>query len=96
MAYEFAAGLKGFTISDDTRLMWRDVARGWQHYRFGGPVNADAVALKARSRVEVVESRAGSVAVFPASHKFFFAREVESNLGYNYYRKDSDTRLSFC
>ena len=94
VAYEFAAGLKGFTISDDTRLMWRDVARGWQHYLFGGAVNTDAVALKARSRVEVVESRAGSVAVFPASHKFFFAHEVESNLGYNYYRKDSDTSFA--
>jgi hypothetical protein len=94
VAYEFAAGLRGFTISDDTRLMWRDVARGWQHYLFGGAVNTDAVALKARSRVEVVESRAGSVAVFPASHKFFFAREVESNLGYNYYRKDSDTSFA--
>jgi hypothetical protein len=94
VAYEFAAGLKGFAIADDTRLMWRDVARGWQHYLFGGGVNTDAVALKARSRVAIVESRAGSVAVFPASHKFFFAREVESNLGYNYYRKDSDTTFA--
>ena len=94
VAYEFAAGLKGFAIADDTRLMWRDVARGWQHYLFGGGVNTDAVALKARNRVAIAESRAGSVAVFPASHKFFFAREVESNLGYNYYRKDSDTTFA--
>ena len=94
VAYEFAAGLKGFTIGPDTRLMWRDVARGWQHYLFGGAVNTDPVALKARSRVEIVETGAGSVAVFPASHKFFFAREVESNLGYNYYRKDSETTFA--
>ena len=94
VAYEFAAGLKGFGIGDSTRLAWRDVARGWQHYLFGGAVNTDAVALKARNRVEIVESGAGSVAVFPASHKFFFAREVESNLGYNYYRKDSDAAFA--
>ena len=94
VAYEFAAGLKGFAIGDSTRLAWRDVARGWQHYLFGGAVNTDAVALKARNRVEIVESGAGSVAVFPASHKFFFAREVESNLGYNYYRKDSDAAFA--
>jgi len=94
VAYEFAAGLKGFAIGADTRLMWRDVARGWQHCLFGGEVNADAVALKARNRVAIVESGAGSVAVFPASHKFFFAREVESNLGYNYYRKDSDAAFA--
>jgi len=94
VAYKFAAGLKGFAIGTDTRLMWRDVARGWQHYLFGGGVNTDAVALKARNRVAIIESGAGSVAVFPASHKFFFAREVEANLGYNYYRKDSGTTFA--
>ena len=81
VAYKFAAGLKGFAIGGDTRLVWRDIARGWQHYLFGGAINTDPVALKARNRVEVIESGAGSVAVFPASHKFFFSREVESNLG---------------
>jgi len=94
VAYEFAAGLKGFRIGGDTRLAWRDVARGWQHYLFGGEVNTDAVALKARNRVAIVEGGAGSVAVLPASHKFFFAREVESNLGYNYYRKDSEAAFA--
>jgi hypothetical protein len=94
VAYKFVAGLKGFRIAGDTRLVWRDVARGWQHYLFGGSVNSDAVALKARSRIEIVQSGAGSVAVFPASHKFFFSREVESNLGYNYYRKDSETAFA--
>jgi hypothetical protein len=94
VAYKFLAGLKGFAIGNDTRLVWRDTARGWQHYLFGGHVNTDPVALKARSRVAIVESGAGSVAVFPASHKFFFSREVESNLGYNYYRKDSETNFA--
>jgi len=94
VAYEFAAGLKGFAIADDTRLVWQDVARGWQHYLFGGTPNTDPVALKARSRVAIVETHAGSVAVLPASHKFFFAREVESNLGYNYYRKDNERNFA--
>jgi hypothetical protein len=94
VAYKFSAGLKGFAINDDTRLAWLDIARGWQHSLFGGPVNSDPVALKARNRLAIVESGAGSVAVFPASHKFFFSREVESNLGYNYYRKDSDTTFA--
>jgi hypothetical protein len=94
VAYEYAAGLKGFAIGDSSRLEWRDVARGWQHYLFGGAVNQDPVAVKARNRIEIVQSSAGSVAVFPASHKFFFAREVESNLGYNYYRKDSESSFA--
>jgi hypothetical protein len=94
VAYKFGAGLKGFATGNDTRLVWRDVARGWQHTLFGGHVNTDPVALKARSRVAVVETGAGSVAVFPASHKFFFSREVEPNLGYNYYRKDSESSFA--
>ncbi len=94
VAYKFAAGLKGFAIGDDTRIVWRDVARGWQHYLLGGGVNSDPVALKARNRLAIVENSAGSLAVLPASHKFFFSREVESNLGYNYYRKDSETTFA--
>jgi hypothetical protein len=94
VAYKFLAGLKGFAIGPDTRLVWRDTARGWQHYLFGGDANTDPVALKARNRLAIVETGAGSVAVFPASHKFFFSREVESNLGYDYYRKDSDTAFA--
>lgn len=94
VAYKFTAGLKGFAIRPDTRLVWRDTARGWQHYLFGGAVNQDPVALKARNRLAIVETNAGSVAVFPASHKFFFSREIEVNLGYDYYRKDSETSFA--
>jgi hypothetical protein len=40
--------------------------------------------------LEIIDTGSGSLAVFPAPHKFFFAREDEVNLGYVYYRKDSD------
>jgi hypothetical protein len=92
VAYKYNAGLKGFRTS--SRVRWRDVARAWQLYEFGGANNVDPVALRARSRLEIVESDAGSVAVFPPPHKFFFAREIELNLGYVWYRKDSDTFFS--
>ena len=39
VAYKYVGGLKGFAISDDTRVVWRDTARGWQQYAFGGAVN---------------------------------------------------------
>lgn len=94
VAYKYVGGLKGFTVADDTKLVWRDTARGWQHYAFGGAVNQDPVGLRARNRLAVLESGAGSLAVFPPSHKFFFSREIETNLGYVYYRKDSDTSFS--
>jgi len=87
VAYKYLAGLKGFAIDDDTRIIWRDPARAWQQYAFGGDPNKDPVALKARNRVAIVETGGGSLAFFPPSHKFFFAREIETNLGFVYYRK---------
>lgn len=89
VAYKYVGGIKGLAIANDTRLVWRDVARGWQQYGFGGSVNADPVAVKARNRLGIVESGGGSLAFLPPSHKFFFAREIETNLGFVYYRKDS-------
>ena len=91
-AYKYLAGLKGFAIGEDTRIIWRDPARAWQQYAFGGDPNQDSVALKARNRVAIVETGGGSLAFFPPSHKFFFAREIETNLGFVYYRKlDNNT-----
>ncbi len=87
VAYKYLAGLKGFAIKDDSRIVWRDTARAWQEYDFGGSVNAESVALKARNRLAIIAAGNASLAVFPPSHKFFFAREIETNLGYVYYRK---------
>ncbi|MGH9658016.1 MAG: hypothetical protein ACRD96_05690, partial [Bryobacteraceae bacterium] len=88
VAYHYRAGLKGFRTDTAKRVVWRDVARGWQKYEFGGSPNTDPVALRARNRLALVETAGGSVAVFPPPHKFFFGREIELNLGYVYYRKD--------
>ena len=94
VAYKYVGGLKGFAISDSTRLIWRDTARGWQHYGFGGAPNQDLVGLRTRNRVAILEANGGSLAVMPPSHKFFFSREIETNLGYDYYRKDSETSFA--
>lgn len=90
VAYKYIAGLKGFAIHNGTRVDWQDTARNWQAYEFGGTVNQDPVALKARNRLVFLDNAGGSVAAFPPSHKFFFAREIETNLGFVYYRKDSN------
>lgn len=94
VAYKYAAGLAGFQTSAAQRVLWRDTARAWQKYEFGGAVNKDPVALRARNRLAIVETGAGSLAVFPPSHKFFFAREIELNLGYVWYRKDTETSFA--
>ena len=94
VAYKYSAGLKGFAVGKDTRVAWRDVARAWQQYEMGGPVNKDNVALRARNRLGILETGAGSLGFLPPSHKFFFAREIETNLGYVYYRKDGENSLA--
>jgi hypothetical protein len=94
VAYKYVGGLKGFGISADTRVVWRDTARGWQQYAFGGSVNQELVGLRARNRVAILEANGGSLAFLPPSHKFFFSREIETNLGYVYYRKDTDSSFA--
>ncbi|MBM3815285.1 MAG: hypothetical protein FJW20_27045, partial [Acidimicrobiia bacterium] len=94
VAYQYRAGMKGFPITDTTKLHWRDVARGRQWNQLGGGINQDPVALRARNRLLVLEAGGGSLAAFPAPHKFFWAREIELNLGYVWYRKDDEKTFS--
>lgn len=94
VAYKYVAGMKGFSVLDSTRVVWRDSARGWQQYAFGGAINQQPVGLIARNRLAILEVNGGSLAFLPPSHKFFFSREIETNLGYVYYRKDSETSFS--
>jgi hypothetical protein len=88
VAYKYAGGLKGFRTGANTRLLWRDPARAWQGYDFGGAPNQKPVGVRARNRLGIVETGGGSLAFFPPPHKFFFARENEVDPGYIYYRKD--------
>lgn len=95
VAYIYKAGLKGFHIANDTKVVWRDTARAWQQEDFGGAPNTDPVNVRARNRLEILDAPGGgSLAVFPPPHKFFFARENEINLGYVYYRKDTGSSFS--
>jgi hypothetical protein len=95
VAYKYDAGLKGFSTDMLPRVVWRDQGGEPQQYQFGGPRNDTMVPLKARARVLVAEGRNGSLATFPAPHKFFWAREIHKNLGYVWYRKDSDKQFGF-
>jgi hypothetical protein len=93
VAYKYDAGLKGFSTGLMPRVIWRDQGDERQQYLFGGPTNVTLVPLKARFRMLVAEGRGGSVATFPPPHKFFWAREIHKNLGYVWYRKDSDKQF---
>ena len=94
VAFKYVGGLKGFAISKCSVVEWRDTARAWQHYSFGADVNQDPMGLRARNRLGILQACGGSLGFLPPSHKFFFAREIETNLGYVYYRKDSETSFA--
>src|SRR6266542_2392172 len=96
VAYKYDAGLKGLTIQPKSQAVWRsNTSNLLVDYQFGGPKNEALVPLKAANRLMAVEAAGGSIAVFPPPHNFFWARETEFNLGYNWYRKDSDTSFAF-
>ena len=90
VAYKYEAGLKGFSTSMTPRVVWRDTGGDPQHYAFGGLVNEKVVGVKARHRILIAEGKTGSLATFTPPHTFFFTREVDTNLGYVWYRKDGD------
>ena len=94
VAYKYDTGLTGLAIRPATRVVWRDIGNNWQDYRFGGAPNEGPVPLETRNRVVVAEVAGGSIAAFPPPHNFFWAREIATNLGYSWYRKDSPTRRS--
>ena len=94
VAFIYKAGLKGFSVTPRTKLEWRDTSQIWQQQEFGGEINQQPVNVAARNRLEILDAGAGSLGIFPPPHKFFFARENEVNLGYVYYRKDSNANFS--
>jgi hypothetical protein len=95
VAYKYDAGVKGMTIHPGSRLVWRDLASRSQEYQFDDPPNKGPVTVTSSNRVLAVAAPGGAIAAFPPPHSFFWAREVSVNLGYNWYRKDSDSSFSF-
>ncbi|HJN42793.1 MAG TPA: hypothetical protein QF572_01280 [Vicinamibacterales bacterium] len=94
VAYKYDVGLTGLDIGPDSSVYWRDVATQLQSYSLKGPANTDAVTLRAANRLVVAETNGAAIAAFPPPHTFFWAREVEINVGYNWYRKDDDASFS--
>jgi hypothetical protein len=66
--------------------LWHDVRNEPQRTEVAREEPGKQVILRARKRVALAEGENGSIAVFPPPHQFFFARELEVNLGYVWYR----------
>ena len=94
VAYKYDVGLTGLDLGRDSRVHWRDLATQPQSFSLRGPANDDPVTLQAANRLVVAETNGAAIAAFPPPHTFFWAREVEINVGYTWYRKDGDRAFS--
>jgi len=94
VAYKYEAGLSGFSTDVLSRVAWHDTGGHPQQYLFGGVKNETVAQVKAANRVLIAEGKAGSLATFTPPHTFFFTREVDTNLGYVWYRNDGDKRFA--
>jgi hypothetical protein len=94
IAYKYDAGLKGLPIKTESKLVWRDTANMWQSNEFSAPPYDHPSPVFSANRVMAAESAAGSIAVFPPPHNFFWTREISVNLGYNWFRRDNDGSYS--
>ncbi len=94
VAYKYDLGLTGLD-TEGSNVVWRDIANQEHAYALRGPANTDRVALRAANRLVVAETNGGAIAAFPPPHTFFWAREVEINVGNNWYRKDDESSFSF-
>ena len=95
IAYKYEGGLTGLSTELTPRVSWHDTGGHLQHHDFGGVTNETIVPLKAANRVLVAEGNGGSLATFTPPHSFFFTREVDTNLGYVWYRKDAPGQFGF-
>ena len=93
VAYIYQGGLKGFSSDLLPRMLWHDVSSHSQAAEVSSVQAGKPIILRARNRLAVAEGKNGSVAFFPPPHQFFFARELEVNLGYVWFRKDAEKTL---
>jgi len=94
VAFKYEAGLRGLPAVAEGRLAWRDLSNAWQGVRVDRIPQGPFMPLKTANRLVIAEGASGSIAAFPPPHTFFWAREVETNLGYAWHRRDG-TSYSF-
>jgi hypothetical protein len=92
VAYYYDAGLDMAAAADRTAgnnmrsaVAFYDTEGALQHIETNG-LQAERVTVQARYRTLALKSAGGSIATFPAPHRYFFPRDFTSNLGFVWYR----------
>lgn len=94
VAYKYDAGITGIALNDTSEVLWRDIAGQDQAYGLRGPLNSNYAPVRAANRLIVASQDGLALAAFPPPHIFFWSREIEINVGNNWYRKDSESTYS--
>lgn len=94
VAYIYRGALKGFSAEKLSQVVWRDGRDRRHNDDASAGDTASLNVLRARNRLAVAGGKGGSIAVFPPPHQFFFAREIEVNLGYVWHRRDDAKSFS--
>lgn len=94
VAYKYDAGITGLPLGPGSRVHYRDPANFQHAFGMRGPANGNPVPVQAANRLLVATVGSASIAAFPPPHVFFWARQLNANVGYNWYRKDSDASFS--
>ena len=87
VAYMYRAGLSGL---EATEFLWMEPQGNWRRHAMDTGIDPGPVRVRARNRVLTVRLGAGSMACFPPPHAFFWDRQRENNVGFNYYRRDGE------
>ena len=94
VAYIYRGGLKGFSPETLPDILWHGDDGAWHSAKLSAGDAGQVNVLRARNRLAVARGSVGSIAVFPPPHQFFFARELEVNPGYVWYRRDDGNGYS--
>jgi hypothetical protein len=94
LAYIYQGGLKGFSFEKLPSILWQGEGGEWHSAKVSASDAGQMNVLRARHRLAIAHGTVGSVAVFPPPHQFFFARELEVNLGYVWHRHDPENAFS--
>src|SRR5262249_9553078 len=77
VAYFYRGGLKGLSSDSLPQVLWSNGHGQSQRDDTSSGESGRVNVLRARNRLAVAGGKAGSIAVFPPPHQFFFARELE-------------------
>jgi hypothetical protein len=94
VAYIYRGGLRGFSSETLPIILWKGGGGEGRSAKVSASDAGQMNVLRAQKRLAVALGTVGSIAVFPPPHQFFFARELEVNLGYVWHRRDTGNGFS--